>query len=62
MCLLEQRISMFDAAISPGAEGNAERTHKRDKVQNGAAAGAGDAGSTNSSVSESDSGNSSNLD
>jgi len=24
MCLLEQRISMFDAAISPGAEGNAD--------------------------------------
>jgi len=63
MRLLEQRISMFNAATSPGAGGNANGgAPSVGTVQNGAGAGAGDADSTHSSDSESDSGSSSDSD
>jgi len=55
MRLLEQRVSMFDAATSPGAGVNANgRTPSVTTVQNDA----GDMDSTHSSDSESDSGGS----
>lgn len=62
MRLLEQRISMFDAATSPAAGANPAngRAASVTTVQNAAAA--GDADSTHSSDSESDSGSSSDSD